>query len=176
MANNGPFIQNIPCSIGDTIYKISHKNLKINKWFVYGIQILDDKKGWFVIARNNKNKYKFYETKISFDDFGKTVFRTKSDAETALKDFSTPHEYSVIHKCGHSSEVTLYGDPKYRESRIKWLKTQLCPTCKNKESEKQGCTLAKMSYKHYKEKYADCDTKVDSYDSETKTILVYLML
>ncbi len=174
MANKGPFIQNFPCSLGDTIYKISHKTQKINKWIVFGFKLLNNEQGWVVIVRNNNNKYKYYEINIPFDSFENNTFLSKPEAEKALKEYSSPHEYLVAYKCGHTEKCVLYGDAKYRENRIKWLKSQLCPRCQNKKSERQGCTLVKMNYKDYKEKYAHCDTKVDSYDAENKTILVYL--
>lgn len=172
--NKGSHIVPVPCDIGDTVYKISHKNYKVNKWYVFGIQKVSEKQGWVVLAKNNHNKYKYIDIKISFDDFGKVVFLSYPEAKAALDEYTKPVDCVITHKCGHTRLISLHGTPKYRENKIKWLCENLCPECMNKKSEEQGYPLVEMSYKEYKKQYADCDTKVDSYDPESKTILVYL--
>lgn len=38
--------------------------------------------------------------------------------------------YTVTHTCGHKSEQQLYGKEKDRQSRLEWLATVPCLTCK----------------------------------------------
>jgi len=82
-------------------------------------------------------------------------------------------KYNVKYGCGHEDTVQLYGTGKERESRIAWLETVDCPKCY--ESKKfGGFEEVEMPYSEYKNKFADCKTKKDSYDAKTKTIIVYV--
>lgn len=85
-------------------------------------------------------------------------------------------KYNVTFKCGHEEEVQLLGKYEDRERKIEWYKNSCdCTKCR---AEKYRKTMAEthdevtMSYREYKEKYADCKTLRDSYDSKTKTITV----
>lgn len=42
-------------------------------------------------------------------------------------------EYTVKHKCGHERNVYLFGKTSERESKIEWMKEQLCPECWKRE-------------------------------------------
>ena len=70
----------LPCNVGDNIYIILH-NRQIQKSEVVEFKIIDKKwavetYGWFYM----------------FDEFGKTVFITKEEAESALKEMEDKHE------------------------------------------------------------------------------------
>ena len=62
--------------------------------------------------------------------------------------------------------------------KVKWYETQaVCPDCYKTQLDAEaaeGCDEVEMSYKEYKTDYADCKTKRDSYNKETKTIVVYV--
>ena len=45
---------------------------------------------------------------------------------------------------------------------------------KMNEEKSENCEEVRMSYREYKENYADCKTKSGSYDKEEKTIVVYI--
>lgn len=171
--SRGPYQMIIPCDIGDTIYKISVKKQEISHWYVYEIK-KDEEKDWIVLAKSNKNKYKFNSIEIPFADFGEKFFVTKPEADNALEYASTPELSKIVHKCGHSSEVQLTGTKKYRERTKYWLKQKVCPVCRNEESEKKGYPLVEIPYGEYKRNFKNCDTKVGSYNKETGTIKVYV--
>ena len=87
-------------------------------------------------------------------------------------------KYYVKFSCGHSDTVELLGKSKERQRKIKYFEEHgVCKECytKQKEIEKTiGRREVKMSYKIYKEKYADCPIKSGSYDGFEKTIVVYV--
>ena len=64
------------------------------------------------------------------------------------------------------------------ERKIEYFKEQgICPHCYKEalEAKKaEGCDEVEMKYSEYKNNYADCDTKSDSYDKKSKTIIVYV--
>lgn len=71
-----------PCKVGDTVYAITEQGTceieveSIHCW-ISGM--------WKFNCWSGKGKYRVgYE--LSFDDFGKTVFLTKAEAEKALKE------------------------------------------------------------------------------------------
>lgn len=80
---NGTLID-LPCKVGDTVYTI--ENNLIQKWYVG----LIDNTGeyWKCKLKSNKNKYKYDFRFVKFDDFGKTVFLTKEEAEARLKEMN----------------------------------------------------------------------------------------
>ena len=64
-----------PCKVGDKIYRIIGDDFA--PWFVEKIVIYQDRYGGIVDDCGHWN---------NFDDFGKTVFLTKEEAEQALKE------------------------------------------------------------------------------------------
>lgn len=87
-------------------------------------------------------------------------------------------KYDVTFSCGHTEEIQIYGKAEERERKIKYFgKSGLCPECYKKkmnEEKAENCEEVRMSYREYKENYADCKTKSGSYDKEEKTIVVYI--
>lgn len=87
-------------------------------------------------------------------------------------------KYDVTFSCGHTQEVQIYGKAEERARKIKyWGKSGLCSECykkKTNEEKSENCEEVRMSYREYKENYADCKTKSGSYDKEEKTIVVYI--
>ena len=83
-------------------------------------------------------------------------------------------KYNVKFACGHEEEIELYGPTAERERKIKYFEGHgTCSACYRKE--KYGETEeVEMSYREYKENYADCKTKSGSYDKKYKTIVVYV--
>lgn len=75
-------IVELPCKVGDTVYVINKK--EIYSCEVDGINI-DYKSKWFTFLQNGTFA-KFKDKVIYFlDDFNKTVFLTKEEAEQALE-------------------------------------------------------------------------------------------
>ena len=72
----------LPCKLGDTMYDISE--------FVKEIpcpEMYEDKVG-FIAIRNRKNGEMYFDiecVECDYNDFGKTIFFTKEEAEQALK-------------------------------------------------------------------------------------------
>lgn len=87
-------------------------------------------------------------------------------------------KYSVEFSCGHTEEVQIYGKAEERERKIRYFgKSGLCHECYKKkmnEENAENCEEVVMSYREYKENYADCKTKAGSYDKTEKTIVVYV--
>lgn len=79
-------------------------------------------------------------------------------------------KYDITYTCGHTATVELYGPTQERERKIAWLESIECPDCCNSK----GCTEVEMHYSEYKNNYADCKTQKGSYNSDTKTIVVYV--
>lgn len=87
-------------------------------------------------------------------------------------------KYEVKYSCGHEGIVNLVGKTDSRERRIAYLEAYgLCSDCYKAEKEAKkanGCKEVQMLYREYKNKWPDLATKADSYDSKTKTIIVYM--
>ena len=87
-------------------------------------------------------------------------------------------KYDVTFSCGHTEVVELYGKSEDRETKIAYYgKSGICRKCYEKmmnEKNSENCEEVRMSYREYKENYADCKTKSGSYDKEGKTIVVYV--
>ena len=87
-------------------------------------------------------------------------------------------KYTVKFSCGHEGTVRLFGENAERERKIKYYEAYgICPECwaeKQNEENSEGCEEVKMTYRQYKTEYADCKTKKGSYNSEDKTIIVYV--
>ena len=79
-------------------------------------------------------------------------------------------KYTLTRACGHEETVNIYGNAKERENKIKWYESTNCTECWKAE----GCEEVEMAYREYKENFADCKTKKDSYDKDAKTIIVYV--
>ena len=87
-------------------------------------------------------------------------------------------KYDITFSCGHTRTVDIYGSAAERERKVMWYATQaVCPDCYKAQLDAEaaeGCDEVEMSYKEYKTDHADCKTKRDSYNKETKTIVVYV--
>lgn len=88
-------------------------------------------------------------------------------------------KYTVNFKrCGHEAQIDLVGKFKDRERKIEYMSDCcLCPSCQRAKSESEksaGCKKVRMHYSEYKNKYAECKTEYNSYDSKDKTIVVYV--
>lgn len=87
-------------------------------------------------------------------------------------------KYNVKFSCGHEQEIQLFGPTKERERKIQYYEDYgMCSDCYNKKQDKEnskGCEAVDMFYGDYKEKYSKCKTKRDSYNPETKTIVVFV--
>lgn len=83
-------------------------------------------------------------------------------------------KYNVKFSCGHEETIDLFGPVKERESKIAYFeKRGLCRECYEKE-QNANCDVVEMPYSEYKNKYANCKTKANSYDKAKKTIIVYV--
>lgn len=74
----------LPFKVGDTVYTIENNSVK--KWYVDSINNIVEY--WKRELKSNKNKYKYDFRFAKFDDFGKTVFLTKEEAEAKLKELN----------------------------------------------------------------------------------------
>ena len=87
-------------------------------------------------------------------------------------------KYDVTFSCGHAETVEIYGKTEDREKKIAYYgKSGICRKCYEKmmnEKNSENCEEVRMSYREYKENYADRKTKSGSYDKEEKTIVVYV--
>jgi hypothetical protein len=77
---------------------------------------------------------------------------------------------TITRACGHTETVQIYGSAAERSKKIEWYKSTDCSNCWKSE----GCSEVEMSYSEYKNNYADCKTKKDSYNKAAKTIIVYV--
>lgn len=83
-------------------------------------------------------------------------------------------KYEVKMSCGHIQTVELSGKIADRKEKIQYLEEcGVCLCCKNAK-EAINCKEVEMHYSEYKNNYSDCKTKIDSYNSETKTIVVFV--
>lgn len=83
----------------------------------------------------------------------------------------------VTCKCGHTITMVLCGKNTERESKIKWQEEHDCPECYHQSLVAEGKEQEiRVKYSDYKndEKYFFCKTKTNSYDKDTKTIVVYM--
>ena len=80
---------------------------------------------------------------------------------------------TVTRACGHEQEVEVFGAREAREAKISWYERTDCTECYEK-SQNKGSEEVEMSYREYKENYSNCNTKKDSYDKKTKTIIVFV--
>lgn len=87
-------------------------------------------------------------------------------------------QYEVTYSCGHTGTIQLYGSASKRERKLRWYQTSaVCPDCyKSAKTVKasKDCDEVRMSYREYKLNHSDCHTKSGSYDSISKTIIVYV--
>ena len=83
-------------------------------------------------------------------------------------------KYEIKVSCGHTVTVDIYGSAAERERKVKWYENNyICDECRDAENAKD-CEEVEMSYSEYKTNYSDCNTKKDSYNKKTKTIIVYV--
>ena len=86
--------------------------------------------------------------------------------------------YEVIFSCGHDEPYNFMCKDSERERKIRYFSEHgLCSECyrKAKEAERAyNCNEVEMFYGKYKREYPDCKTKRDSYNSVTKTVIVYV--
>lgn len=85
----------------------------------------------------------------------------------------------VTCKCGHTITMTLYGTNVHGEQdrKIKWQEEHDCPECYHKAQVAAGKEQeVRVKYSDFKndEQYMYCKTKTNSYDKDTKTIIVYV--
>nr|DAQ28178.1 MAG TPA: hypothetical protein [Caudoviricetes sp.] len=66
----------LSCKVGDTVYYINPDKNTINELVVYG----------FDIRPLQRFVYDYMGARLNFNQFGKTVFLTKSEAEAKLKE------------------------------------------------------------------------------------------
>lgn len=66
----------LPCKVGDTVYYINPDKNTINELVVYG----------FDIRPLQRFVYDYMGARLNFNQFGKTVFLTKAEAEAKLKE------------------------------------------------------------------------------------------
>ena len=85
LLKNGVII--LPCSIGDTVYY--HKTLCDGK---YTVVIEEDTVKRFLINRIETLAIISFNHALSCDDFGKTVFLTREEAEKALEERKNENE------------------------------------------------------------------------------------
>ena len=87
-------------------------------------------------------------------------------------------KYDVHFSCGHTEVKELFGPSLDRQSKITyWERYGVCTQCYYEQRDIEnsiGCDEVEMSYRDYKERFADCKTKMGSYDGKTKTIVVFV--
>ncbi len=157
------------------VYKIDKENEKVTKWYVVGVEKIDNK--WYVIVIDKpQSKTKFNKDKIPFNLFGIYAFTDKEEAQEHLKEMNKYEEYCVIYNCSHEGTVRLKGNPYQVQYKLEKIQGDVCPECKNRQCEEEGYLLLEVPYSEYKKKYKDCVTKVGSYKDEhgKKTIEVYI--
>lgn len=71
----------VPCKIGDTLYGTILNELKEYVVFAINIGMREHENSCVVLVKNHRNSITSYE----LNDFGKTIFLTRSEAEQALK-------------------------------------------------------------------------------------------
>ncbi len=87
-------------------------------------------------------------------------------------------KYYITYSCGHDGCVELFGPTKDRERKLDWYaNSAVCPDCYRAQKAIEmeiANDMIEMQYKEYKTKYPNCKTKPGSYNSTTKTIIVYV--
>ena len=76
---------------------------------------------------------------------------------------------TVVRKCGHEEEIEVFGSAAERERKIAYYESTVCEDC-----EHEGYETIEMFYGDYKKNYSDCETKKNSYNKISKTIVVYV--
>ncbi len=78
---------------------------------------------------------------------------------------------TITRKCGHNEKVFLYEDEMNNQNSIKNHCEYECEKCFLKHN---NVKEVKMDYSTYKIEYSYCRTKPNSYDKDSKTIIVYI--
>ena len=81
---NGTLIE-LPCKVGDTVYEVI-KDLPIQEWEITGIVYGRCYGKNYVITAERKRDFAGW--KFWREDFGKTIFLTKAEAEKKLEELS----------------------------------------------------------------------------------------
>ncbi len=79
-------IVELPCKVGDTVYKvcdIESVHRQILEMEVLTIEMSNEE----VVYLKTKKKYLYNFGRVTFDDFGKTVFLSREEAEKKLKEY-----------------------------------------------------------------------------------------
>ena len=82
-------------------------------------------------------------------------------------------KYWIKRTCGHEEQIELFGKTSERDYLLEKESHKLCHECYEKE-QNANCDAVEMSYSEYKNKYANCKTKANSYNKAKKTIIVYV--
>lgn len=86
-------------------------------------------------------------------------------------------KYNITYSCGHEGRVELFGKITDRMKKIEWLETTLCPECYAREQAQKAnkgnrIEEVEMHYSEYKNNFSNCQTLPNSYNRQTKTIIV----
>ena len=99
-------------------------------------------------------------------------------AQGEIKEEDKMAKYDVVFSCGHTETKDIFGKASERESKIAyWEKYGICSCCYRRQKDAENsadCNEVEMFYGDYKRNYPECKTKANSYNRETKTIIVYV--
>ena len=81
-------VQGVPCKVGDTVYIICNygNGAAIHKAVVSSIECvlgLNDEPTWRITFRETTENKTIFHHRVGFDDFGKMVFLSESEAKSA---------------------------------------------------------------------------------------------
>ena len=90
-----------PCKVGDTVYAYSEDFFTILPYFVENVNVgyMDESRNYIVYEANchaDETDELLDEIDFDFDDFGKTVFLTREEAEKALENTFKPDTFISI--------------------------------------------------------------------------------
>lgn len=88
-SEDGTAVYNTPCAVGDTVYEVCEGFIEPCTVEVIFIADYKDKEGnssYMAEIHYDREDCPWVSTEIYFTDIGKTVFTTREEAETALKE------------------------------------------------------------------------------------------